>query len=563
MDQTDDQKYDSTSCLEEPEIINNQQSQDNRKMDESSEEPNAPEKSADAQPSKKSPYEEFLNELEKQGAPEQKISHVLQFMENAISQSGSPSFKNFWDARKLCLTFFKEENLSFSVRSHLWSRYVELSKEAHRLKEVLDEQSAFAAEQIDLAIKALESDIENLGESGVQAPEAVFDSASKFLEPKIGEYQKVQKELSLLNAFAAKVNSLRKELIKTEMRIRFKNNFFQRLSIAGDKVFPRRKELIKSVSQMFIEDVNRFIDENFSFPKIKQPFYFLREEIKALQSVAKALTLNTQAFNQTRMKLSECWDKIKKIEKEKKKEKAKLKAAFQEEANKVQEKINDLESQYKEGGLSDAQAFSQIQEISQFMRQVQLGRDDVNNFRDRLSRIRADVNDKATAAEKERLRREKEQEDQIIQQALRAIEAVKTLISEVETRSFDEINNEIEKLNQEMSQLKVSKSLQNDFERQLQVLNDRISEQRIRNLPKDDQEAYEQLQVYLQESKNRRSEIKSKLESYRKASGVSGLDIEQALKQKELVEYEKERLEKVDEEIDHIQEKINDLQQNS
>ncbi len=558
MDQPDEQNTETVSCLEANEKEVNQ---DIDIMPEPAKEEDKTEESQTPASQKKGGYDEFLTDLKGQDAPEQKIAYVLEFMEKAISQGGAPSFKEFWDARKLCLSLFKEETLSFSVRSHLWNRYVELSKEAHRLKEVLDEQSAFAAEQIDLAIKALEDDIEKLAETGSMQQEITFDPPSKFLESRISEYIKIQTELSLLNAFAAKINSLRKELIKTEMRIRFKNKFFQRLSIAGDKIFPRRKDLIKSISQLFIDDVIRFIDENFTSPKINQPFYFLRDEIKALQSAAKVLTLNTQAFNQTRMKLSECWDKIKKIEKEKKKEKAKLKAVFKEGADSVEEKIKELESQYENGAFSDAQASTQVYEISQFMRQVQLGRDDIKTFRDRLNRIKADINAKAAAAEQKRLKQEKQQQEQIALQAAKLIEQLESLAAEIESKSIEEVNEEIGRLTQEMSQLNLAKSLQNDFDRHLQVLQDKISELKIRNLPKNDQDAYEQLKIFLSDSKNRRKEIKGKLESYRKATGASGLDMEQALRQRELLEHEKERLEKVDEEILQIKSKIRDLEQ--
>ena len=101
---------------------------------------------------------------------EQKISQALEFMEKALSQPGSPHFKEFWEARKQCLDLFKE-NIPPSPRAFLWSKYCELSKEARRLKEILDEQTAFAVEQIDIAIKALEEEIQNEHEAISKAPQ--------------------------------------------------------------------------------------------------------------------------------------------------------------------------------------------------------------------------------------------------------------------------------------------------------------------------------------------------------------------------------------------------------
>ena len=65
-------------------------------------------------------------------------------------QPQSPHFKDFWEARRLCLPLFKE-NMNPKSRSLLWAEYIEISAEARKLKEILDEQSPFAVEQIELA----------------------------------------------------------------------------------------------------------------------------------------------------------------------------------------------------------------------------------------------------------------------------------------------------------------------------------------------------------------------------------------------------------------------------
>jgi hypothetical protein len=90
----------------------------------------------------------------------------------------------------------------------------------------------------------------------------------------------------------------------------------------GDKIFPKRKELIKKISAEFEKDVKEFSDKilKASAP-IRIPFFSLREEIKELQYLAKLFTLNTQTFNFVRQVLSECWEKIKIEEKEIKKQK--------------------------------------------------------------------------------------------------------------------------------------------------------------------------------------------------------------------------------------------------
>ena len=105
-------------------------------------------------------FSDFLQQFESERTAEGKIRLSIDFMRAALSNSGTPRFKDFWEGRRICLPLFKE-NISPKVRSQLWSSYIELSTEAKRLKEILDEQSAFAIEQIELAIQALERDLEH------------------------------------------------------------------------------------------------------------------------------------------------------------------------------------------------------------------------------------------------------------------------------------------------------------------------------------------------------------------------------------------------------------------
>jgi len=508
---------------------------------------------------KKNGFDEFLAGLEKQQTPENKVSYILQYMESSLSQGGAPSFKNFWEARKRCLALFKEETFSHAVRTHLWSKYVELSKEAHRLKEVLDEQSAFAAEQIKLAIAALEQDLDKMSDPQAFGSEIEFGTVAKSIEPHIDYYLAKQRELSLLNAFAARINSLRKELIKTDMRIRFKNGFFQQLSKAGDRVFPRRKELIKEISERFNEHVDVFIEKCFSGAKIEQPLYFLRDEIKSLQNMAKVLTLNTQSFNQTRMKLSECWDRIKKLEKERKKDRHKLYAEFKEGAAHVEPKLKELEETYQSSGLSDHQLADAIQEVSQLMSEVRLSREDVKKFRDRLNKIRRQEEEKASAAEKERKKKLRQIEEERKERFGEVFGKLEALIQKASSLKPDEIETEKENLQQEFDNLALTKGEKSDVERLYKLLQDAISKIKIENLSSDDRDALVQLEKILRECKQRRKEIRNQLEEYRKASGSSGLDFEQALKQSEQVEQEKQRLATVDEEIVEIESRIKKL----
>src|SRR3990167_6563154 len=102
--------------------------------------------------------------------PEEKIRKAIEFMRSRLSLSASPGFRDFWEVRKVCLPLFKE-NIFPRSRAELWQQYIDLSEEARRLKEILDEQSAFAYEQIDLAVQALVQDLSSYQAIIDQMPE--------------------------------------------------------------------------------------------------------------------------------------------------------------------------------------------------------------------------------------------------------------------------------------------------------------------------------------------------------------------------------------------------------
>ena len=183
---------------------------------------------------------EFLKTLDSISDIENKVQAAIDFLEKSISQSAlatsaSAHLRNFWEVRKYCLELFKNDALSPTARVKFWNHYIELSQEAKRLKESHDAQSAFHQEQIEMAIKGLEDELNKLKENSSEGTPFTFSVASETIEKNIDFYATLQKELSLLNFYAARINALRKELIKTDMRIRHKNNFskdYQRQAIS-------------------------------------------------------------------------------------------------------------------------------------------------------------------------------------------------------------------------------------------------------------------------------------------------------------------------------------------
>ncbi|PIS03364.1 MAG: hypothetical protein COT85_00775 [Chlamydiae bacterium CG10_big_fil_rev_8_21_14_0_10_42_34] len=506
-------------------------------------------------------FKEFSEKLALFPTPEEKVAHGLQFMRASISQEGSPRFREFWEARRLILPFFKE-NLGSAIRSKLWAEYVELTVEARRLKEILEEQSAFAMEQIDLAIKALEGDVENFPALLATTGELSFNQGSEIVRHKAAVYNGIQRELNLLNTLASRLNGLRKEIIKTDMRIRFKTKLFKRLSDLGDKIFPKRKELIEAVSTEFEKDIDHFIASHFQGEEIVgAPYYALREEIKGLQCMAKLFTLNSGVFTRTRLKLSECWDKVKVLEKERKKEVLEKKQASSEQRQGIQVQIDALKETCAEMPLADLNV--KIEEISNEMRSVQLHRDDVRSLRDDLNQLRAPH----LAAQEQKAKELEEAEKEKLRIKREMIVALKEKIADLSktgdamelealVAAFDEVQAQI-------TALEISKMEKQQIERLLRPLKDLVAdkkEQSLVNLSEDDKKTLENLRVVLKQRKERRQEVKAQVEIYRKSLGGSNLDFEKAMQFQELLEQEKERLEKANAGIEEIEQKISDLE---
>lgn len=521
--------------------------------------------SHDEESKKPSPQlEAFQAELANFPDGESKLQHAISRMENALAQSGNPDFRSFWDIRKICLELFKE-NSNSPLRPMLWNKYTELSKEARRLKEILDEQSAFAAEQIEIAIQSIEKEIAEFDQIIEQLPLPEFAMDSPFFQGKQSFYQQIQRELNLLNTQASRINALRKELIKTEMRVRQKNKFFQRLSEAGDKVFPRRKNLIKEVSDGFLSDIDAFIEAYFKEGIAEHSLFALREEIKMLQGFAKILTLNTFAFTTSRTRLSTCWDEIKKLEKERKKERSIQREAFKQNTEEVLAKIQELNQAFDEG-LSAADAYKNIEEIVQHMREVELGRHELKMLRDELQNIRKKIQDKQKVEDDERLTRAQEK-DRLKRNHLVQLKAdIDALLKTHQEKSPEQIEEERDILIQKITDLSLSKSEKQELERLLKPLRDYVAELRenaLLALSDDDKQAMQQLKEVLKQKIERRQEVKEQLQVLRKMNNTSGFDITQSLNANIRLNEEKERLEKINLSITEIEGKIAELRRSS
>ena len=238
---------------------------------------------------------------------EGKIEELIAKMRDALSQEGVPQFRVFWDARKEFHEVFKEcKNPLF--KSKMWKELTELTTEARRIKEILDEQAKFAVEQIELVLKGLADDVEKGVITGgvVELPEGCRE-----LKKNEKSYERLQGRINHFTKLMSRLKEIRGEIIKTEMRIRHKNRLLKEISSLGDRFIPERKELVEQISDAFLSDVQKFYAHNFGEDtRAKTPLRLLREEIKGYQTAAKTLSVNSRVFKESRGILAKAWDTI-------------------------------------------------------------------------------------------------------------------------------------------------------------------------------------------------------------------------------------------------------------
>ena len=500
-------------------------------------------------------FANFISQLEKLEKIDEKIRLSLDFMRLFLSDSGTPRFKEFWELKRICLPFFKE-SLGPSVRSRLWAEYIEISHEARKLKEILDEESAFAVEQIDLAIIALEKDLDQYEILLEQTPAIVLTSC-RTMEKKRDLYHHLQRDLDHLNVFAARINGMRKEVIKTEMRIRLKNQFFERLSSVGDKIFPKRKEMIRKISFEFLSDIADFVKKNFLGHHDPQISVFeFRDEIKNLQSLAKQLTLDTHTFNQTRLELNKCWDVLKEIEKDRKQE-------FKKNFALVMDKIHLLNEKCQSEQCTPEDAEKLSGEILSFMRNIDLGREEVKLLRDAILKAKAPVFEKLKKEQTERERQIEEIQRQKREKLTSLRKGIEVLIASTEILSIEELSEARITFGKKIEALPLTAAEQELFDELMKALRDKMiekKEQAMMRLSKDARHSLEQLNAVLDKRKLQRQELRIQIEQYRKALSGSGFDFEKAMRYRELIDAEKIRLEKTTAAIEEIEQKIADFE---
>ncbi len=494
----------------------------------------------------------FLNKLNLFSSADEKIKFSLDEMKKALSREDKADFKTFWEIKNICLTLFKE-SLSSSMRIEFWKEYIDLSNEVKQLKNILHEQTVFEVEQIDLAISSLEEEIKKYDEVLESIDEIEIDEKLKSLISKKDFFIKNQKELTFLNALAGRISSLRKEIIKTQMRISNKNKFLKRLTLIGDLVFPKRKELITFISEEFSKIIDIFVNNTFDLQKI--PFFALREEIKGLQDIAKKITLNTFIFTNCRLKLSKCWDQVKIAEKNYKKERAQ----FKDSIDQILEKINNLKT-ICENNPQDESIEKEEKDIYNFMKTFDLRKEDVSFLKHKIKEAKSPIYKKQQIQKEEKIKKENEVENFRKEKLENIKNAIATLLEKPQL-SFEELDQEKRQLEKELESINPAKFERLILEKQFRSLSHMIQDKKEKVDLIYSDELKDVLEIF-EQKKQRRQDIKNHLDSLNKELACSNFDFEKAMLYRDLIDSEKKRLEAVNLSIEEIEEKLADLESN-
>lgn len=497
----------------------------------------------------------FIQEVEALDTPEKKIDRLFQFLDGSMS-ANPQRFRDFWEGRKMLLPLLKQ--MAPTARTTYWERLSLITQEARRKKEELLKESAFAEEQIEMAIASLEQEIASCA-SRTPSTEELFNPELNLFGENRTFLVEAQGQLQSLNAFAARITSLRKELIRTNIRIRTKNQFFDRLSTLGNAVFPKRKELIQSVSDCFVNEVTQFCDSQKRDLNPRVQLALLREQIKELQRLAKVFTLNTNAFNVTRGALSQLWDLVKEQEKERKKEFSQRKEESHQQKSQFLEELAAIVAKIEAVELTARSAEERLTHLLAQLKRQRLDKIHVRDIKEKILAVKEPI-DKLLAAEADAFnQREREKEEKRRSEVVAFMDQLATFQRELPSIDMQLLEERLAYLKKQRLELNCTSTEKRELEQSFKEIQGALADKReeaLLNLPSAEKEYLENLLTVKKQRDERRKEVKARLESLRKAKASSGLDFEKALQIDAQEQEEREALEKIIQGIQEIDQKI-------
>lgn len=488
---------------------------------------------------KNSSYLVFESAIEGEIEADKKLELSIKFMRAALGEGKKAQFRDFWRIKKVCLELFKGE-IHPVKRAIFWADYTTLLTEAHELQKILEEQTSFQVEQIDLAIAGLEKEMQEKETRVLKNDPKDFHSL-----PHSIELTKLCQEVGFIESFRMRILDLRRELLALEMRVSLKNKMLDRISKLGDLIFPQRKKLLLEISALLSSDVDKFIQENFDITnhtvKPNAHTFSLREKTKDFQFALKHASVTNETYRKIRSQLGQAWEILSEVEK----------------ARRV-----ERESRSKEEGAFAEELFKKASELPLDQSLLESAKDIFLEMREKRvqkeagRKIREVLDKKISAWEAERAKEEearlveknqaKLEHAQMLDRTLNELESFLPKITKMELSKALTFFDEKKKLLQ--SEL-VEKKQKIRFEQVAFAIEDKILELEASQLEGHQIEGILQRRVVLRDS------LKEAIQRLREEITKVGLDFELALELRRVVDSNKMQLEKVEEAIGSLQEK--------
>lgn len=487
--------------------------------------------------------------------PIKRVRFCIDVMRESLSKPNYPAFVPFWEAKKCALEAFKEISTP-TVRCALWEEYIELTKEARNLNDILQEQNTFSIEQITLAVQTLERDLEEEKDKIASMARINIPKEGYTLKEREKIYNHNQLQVNFLHAMTARTQTIRRELIAIPISIKYKVKLLEKLSQLGNRIFPRKKEMIQEISTLFYEDVQRFKEKYFQTTSVQKeklpPLYLLKEEIKAFQKMAKVFSISSECFFSTRKLLSTCFEMIKQKEKQRRLDYQEKKQKTQLEFESIYQEIQNLGKWIISESFSKKTYSDKLDEIYQNIEKIPFVHEQVKILRGELEKQKQLVEDKYLQKDPSSTSRSMSRREE----AANFLSQYKTILEKTIDTSIEELLAMQEEINKQS--LGLTFPLEEEIEYQasqvdLQTIILQKQEEVCWQIV-DPSERIQSLTDHLVKTFACKEEMKLHLENLRRLNSSSGLNFQQALLCRDCIQKARDNMEKVNNSIEKIEE---------
>jgi len=451
---------------------------------------------------------------------------AIEFMKTALSEGEKACFHDFWRMKKICLDLFKKE-MHPTKRSLYWEEYTKILSQAHSLQKILEEQTDFQVEQISLAITALENELNEKEKwKAIINIEPLKDSVLD------RQFLKIRKELAVLGIAKEKLLSLRKEILRQDIRIGQKNKLLVKISQSGDLIFPNIKKLTKQLSLEFLQCIDQFVSDNFSLSgsKIisKELPFALKQQIKSFQDILKILPVSNDIYRKIRSILSQCWDLISCHEKQKREAFEKLREQENEKLTQLMEQLSQIEV--------DSQVHKKTEEFIKETKSLGLSKDAMHKLWKEVGRLRDEFDQIKRKDEEKHCEIENKKKEEDLEKVKISIEILKVLSQKAKRMKLENLERDFTSEIQEINTDLIPKKMQFTYNKFTLQIEDIILIKRVKS-SQEDQKAPSEKAIMQHKEK-----LKQMIYAAKKEIPLCGLDIEFVMELKEIIAENKRAL---------------------